>query len=78
MRHYKFFQHKKCEYFPCHEGKINCLFCFCPLYEHENCGGTFTHTEKGIKDCSACTLPHEDSGYDYIIEKLTKNMKFRN
>ena len=32
---YKFFQHKACEFFPCHETKdidnFNCLFCYCPL-----------------------------------------------
>ena len=33
---FKFFQHKACEFFPCHETKdidnFNCLFCYCPLY----------------------------------------------
>ena len=66
---YKFFQHKECEYFPCHkDGKLNCLFCFCPLYHMTDCGGTYTHTEKGIRDCSRCSVPHED--YDYVVRKL--------
>ncbi len=33
---YKFFNHKNCEYFPCHKtnkpDEFNCLFCYCPLY----------------------------------------------
>ena len=33
---YAFFQHKECEFFPCHPVKdaetFNCLFCYCPLY----------------------------------------------
>ncbi len=67
---YKFFQNTECEFFPCHKtDKINCLFCFCPLY-HLDCGGDFTLTEKGIKDCSNCLLPHSDLGYDYIVDKL--------
>ena len=31
---YAFFQHKECEFFPCHpvadSSKFNCLFCYCP------------------------------------------------
>ena len=69
MGSYKFFQNKECEFFPCHaSGKVNCLFCFCPLYSRDDCGGTYTFTERGIKDCSACSLPHDD--YDYVIRKL--------
>lgn len=42
--HYKFFQNRECEYFPCHKTNdpehFNCLFCFCPLYAlGERCGG---------------------------------------
>ncbi len=41
---YKKFQHKNCEYFPCHKGVsedvYNCLFCYCPLYMLKDaCGG---------------------------------------
>ena len=44
--HYKFFQNKLCEYFPCHKTRntdtFNCLFCYCPLYAlGENCGGNY-------------------------------------
>ena len=57
--HYKFFQNRECEYFPCHKTNdpehFNCLFCFCPLYAlGERCGGGLQYTESGIKDCSAC------------------------
>lgn len=69
---YSFFQNFQCEYFPCHHvsdiENFNCLFCFCPLYAlGEKCGGAFKYTETGIKDCSACVLPHSKGGYDYIL-----------
>lgn len=73
---YKFVQNRKCEYFPCHEigddSRFNCLFCFCPLYMlGEDCGGNYTYTEKGIKDCSKCLLPHiKESGYNHVVKKL--------
>ena len=28
------------------------------------------YTEGGIKDCSACTLPHSLNGYDHINSKF--------
>ena len=28
------------------------------------------YTEKGIKDCTNCTLPHQRKNYDYIIGKF--------
>ncbi|MBQ8389502.1 MAG: cysteine-rich small domain-containing protein [Oscillibacter sp.] len=63
-----------CPYFPCHEGadseNFNCLFCYCPLYVlGEKCGGSFTYTPAGIKDCSACLLPHGPGGYDYVLSR---------
>jgi len=73
---YKFFQNKGCEYFPCHkDGKLNCLFCFCPLYPYDNCGGVYKILENGIKDCSDCRIPHEEEGYDYIVQFLKKNIR---
>ena len=67
---YKRFENKECEYYPCHNvEKMNCLFCFCPLYDYD-CGGNFVILENGIKDCSLCTIPHEDGGYDYIVDFL--------
>ena len=74
---YKFVQNRKCEFFPCHKTnephKFNCLFCFCPLYVlKDKCGGNFTYTDKGIKDCSDCTIPHDEGGYEYIMSKIGK------
>jgi len=70
MENYKFFTNKKCEYYPCHDIKeINCLFCFCPLYNLD-CGGNYTMTDNNVKDCSKCLIPHTKEGYDYIIDKL--------
>ena len=71
---YKFFNHKDCEYFPCHKtdtpDEFNCLFCFCPLYAlGSKCGGNYRYTENGIKDCSKCMLPHKKSNYEYIMSK---------
>ena len=75
MEHYKFVQNRSCEYFPCHDGvdcgEFNCLFCFCPLYAlGDRCGGNFTYTESGIKDCSGCTRPHIRENYDSIIARM--------
>ena len=75
MDNYKFFQHKNCEYFPCHKTanpeNFNCLFCYCPLYAlGKDCGGNFTYTNEGIKDCSNCLVPHQKGNYDKILEKL--------
>ena len=71
---YSYFKNDKCEAFPCHKGSdtgdFNCLFCFCPLYHLADCGGSFSFTSKGIKDCSACTLPHKPENYQYIIDRL--------
>ena len=72
---YKFFNHKDCEFFPCHKTnkpeEFNCLFCYCPLYAlGENCGGNFKYTDKGIKDCSSCILPHKKDNYNYIMSKF--------
>ena len=80
MDHYKFNQNKQCEYFPCHKGideaAFNCLFCYCPLYMLEDkCGGTYKITKKGIKDCSACTKPHDENGFDHVMSKMKLVLK---
>ena len=77
MGHYEFFQNTECEYFPCHAGadpeKFNCLFCYCPLYAlGEKCGGNFSYTEQGIKDCSNCLRPHRRENYSKILEKMSQ------
>ena len=75
MENYKYFQHKTCEYFPCHKTDkpedFNCLFCYCPLYAlGKDCGGNFTYTESGIKDCSGCLIPHRRENYARIMAKM--------
>jgi len=75
MANYDFFQNKKCEYFPCHQGadpeKFSCMFCYCPLYAlGERCGGNFTYIEGGIKDCSNCLFPHRRENYPKMMEKM--------
>lgn len=75
MANYDFFQHKQCEYFPCHKNaepeSFSCLFCYCPLYAlGDHCGGCFTYTKEGIKDCSGCLIPHRRENYDRIMGKL--------
>ncbi len=73
-KNYAFFQHKECEYFPCHKTNhpedFNCLFCYCPLYcLGDSCGGKFTYTEKGYKSCMDCMVPHGTHGYEYVISR---------
>ena len=74
---HRFFQNRDCAYFPCHKtadaDNFSCLFCYCPLYAlGSRCGGNCSYTESGIKDCSACLLPHNPKGYDYINGKFTE------
>ena len=70
-----FFQNRSCKYFPCHEGvpedEFNCLFCYCPLYAlGPACGGDFTYTEKGRKNCTGCVRPHlRDCGVKLVFER---------
>lgn len=70
MNH-KFFENKSCKYYPCHKGlkKINCLFCYCPLYFLQ-CDGNYKITESGIKNCSNCNFPHIEKNYNKVIKKL--------
>ena len=75
MANYDFFQNSACEYFPCHPCKdtenFSCLFCYCPLYAlGDQCGGNFSYTKEGIKDCSSCLIPHRRENYDRIMEKM--------
>ena len=73
-RNFSFFQHRACEYFPCHPGipeeYFSCLFCYCPLYAlGKRCGGSCRYTEAGIKDCSGCTFPHRRENYDRVLAR---------
>ena len=72
---YAYFSHRECEYFPCHPGadpeNFNCLFCYCPLYMlGRHCGGNFRYTEKGIKDCTQCLIPHDRANYRKITGRF--------
>ena len=73
MANYDFFQNSVCEYFPCHKcadtESFSCLFCYCPLYDQ--CGGNFTYTKEGIKDCSDCLIPHRRENYKKVMEKMS-------
>ena len=80
MSNYSFFQNKACEYFPCHQGvaeeNFNCLFCYCPLYAlGDKCGGQFTYTENGIKECSSCLRPHKKENYESILKQMPMIME---
>lgn len=79
-KQYAFFNHKDCEYFPCHKTtdpeNFNCLFCYCPLYAlGDRCGGNFRYTKEGIKDCSKCGLPHKRDNFGYITGKYNEIME---
>lgn len=74
LNNYRYFSNKECEFFPCHplgtENNFNCLFCFCPLYTMSDCGGTYTYTSEGKKDCSNCIFPHLQENYGKVLDKL--------
>ena len=77
---YSFFQHKTCEFFPCHATErledFNCLFCYCPLYPlGSKCGGNFRYLENGVKDCSDCLVPHGRGSYSYIMSRWPELME---
>ena len=80
MPNYDFFQHKTCEYFPCHAGAdpetFSCLFCYCPLYcLGDQCGGSFRYTENGVKDCTNCLRPHRRENYEAISARMKDVME---
>lgn len=75
----RFFRNTDCPYFPCHQGAdpetFNCLFCYCPLYLlGEECGGDFTMTPAGVKDCTGCLKPHAPGGYEYVLAVLKEKV----
>ena len=72
---YSFFQNKQCEYFPCHKTEhpedFNCLFCYCPLYAlGDRCGGAFSYTGDGVKDCSKCLFPHRRDNFGAVNDRF--------
>ena len=75
---HQFYSNKACKYFPCHEDipedEFNCMFCYCPLYLIEKCGGTYTYLDingNKIKDCSNCLTPHKPDAWHKIVPVLT-------
>ena len=77
---FKFTQNRSCEYFPCHdidEDKMNCLFCYCPLYAlKDECGGNPKFLENGIKSCEDCIAPHNgEKGWDFVNSKMGRIME---
>ena len=76
---FKFFSNRECRYFPCHEGadpnNFNCLFCYCPLDTITNCGGDYTVTDEGMKDCSKCIYPHLSENYKEVVKKVKKRLE---
>ncbi|WP_051233675.1 ATP-binding cassette domain-containing protein [Butyrivibrio sp. NC3005] len=79
IRYSSFFVNTKCEYFPCHKmpvEKFNCMFCYCPLYDVDDCGGDYYINAKGIKDCINCTYIHDRDNYPQIIKKIKKKMGY--
>ena len=69
---YRYFENKKCQYYPCHADidHINCLFCYCPLYTQENCPGTYQYLHMTCE--TNCTFPHKAENYDSIIQLLSQ------
>lgn len=74
MEHsHKYFRNAACAYFPCHKVEddtvFNCLFCFCPLYLRNDCGGDFVLRGE-TKDCTGCVKPHGPGGYEHVLVRL--------
>ena len=72
---YKYFENRQCEYYPCHKclEEINGLFCYCPMYQDDDCLGNPSYIEadgKPVKDCSKCAYPHRAENYEGIIKFL--------
>lgn len=57
--------------YKCHktDGVLNCIFCYCPLYDDFDCGGNYIILNNGLKDCSACLKPHEE---EFIQKQLSR------
>lgn len=76
---YKYFENRECSYYPCHECEhINCLFCYCPMYNMSNCPGNYIINEKDgkqVKSCINCDFPHREENYDKVMAILKNNRK---
>lgn len=74
---YKYFENRDCNYYPCHKGvqNLNCLFCYCPLYNLAECPGECRYIDANgqtLKECTNCTFPHKAENYDAIIALLNE------
>ena len=69
---YKVFTNRHCEHYPCHtgvKGQFNCMFCYCPLYQHD-CNGEYVLINNR-KDCTNCVIPHSgEDGWEMMQMKL--------
>lgn len=76
---FKFFSNRNCQYYPCHVGadpdNFNCLFCYCPLETLKNCGGNYSITNRGMKDCRQCLYPHLAESYEDVVRKTKKRLQ---
>lgn len=62
----------------CHNVEtINCIYCYCPLYTLENCGGNFILLSGDIKDCSNCIKPHTKDFVKSYLKQGINNENFR-
>ena len=73
----RFFANKDCEFYPCHESDsdLNCLFCYCPLYNRD-CPGNYEMIERSgrlVKSCKDCVYPHKSENYDVIMSLLRRD-----
>lgn len=71
---HKFFENKKCRYYPCHKNlvEINCLYCFCPLFTYKfdpGCGKQ-RYPDGSVRECNDCIFPHQRKNYTKIIKLL--------
>lgn len=73
---YKLYSNVGCPYYPCHdiEDFVSCMFCYCPLFCYDDCGGDYIYTRLGTKDCENCTIPHEEAGWNHVIAKLREHI----
>lgn len=83
--HCSFVHNANCEYAPCHKGweqegyakeQLNCLFCYCPMYQASHCLGSPQWISgrygERIKDCSNCIYPHILSHYENIMQFMAQ------
>lgn len=80
---HRFFSNKECKYYPCHKGidELNCMFCYCPMYNMNNCPGNPEYIIKEgrkVKKCTSCNYPHIADNFDNIMQVLKANNRADN